>query len=299
MESVSISKAIQLRHKGEYKLVPNQELIGLGLGNVVGSFFSCYPSGGSFVRSAITDQSGGRTNLVSIVSASLVALTLLFLTPLFYYLPKSVLAAIIMMAVIGLMDFKFPVILWKTRKEDLLMLLIAFGVTLGFGIKEGIGISVAMSLLAMIYRSTKPHYAVLGKIPGSNEYRSVDRFDNTEVRDDVLVLRYDADLYFANTNHFVETLTEEVEKKGPQLKLVVLHGGSIAHIDSTAYQAFIEVINDLKKNGIEFYLSYAIGPTRDFLNKTGFRNVIGENLYFSDIESAINAFDNELKIEKS
>lgn len=293
MEAISVAKALQSKHKDEYKLNPNQELIGLGMGNLVGSFFSSYPTTGGFSRSAVAEQTGAKTNLAAIISASLVALTLLFLTPLFYHLPKSILAAIIMVAVFGLIDRKLPVLLWKTKKEDFLMLLVAFGVTLALGIKEGIGISVTMSLLAMIYRSTKPHYAVLGKMPDSNEYRNVKRFENVVVREDVLVIRYDADLYFANTSHFVETLTEEVDKKGDALKLIVLHGGSIAHIDSTAYQALLDLIQDLHKKGIEVYLAYVIGPTRDFLNKIGLRNVIGGDKCFLDIESAIKAYDNQ------
>ena len=291
MEAISVAKALQAKHKNEYKLDANQELIGLGMSNVVGSFFSCYPTTGGFSRSAVNEQSGAKTNLAALISASLVALTLLFLTPLFYYLPKSILAAIIMVAVFGLIDIKFPVTLWKTKKEDLLMLLIAFGVTLGFGIKEGIGVSVVISLLAMIYRSTKPHYAVLGKMPDSKEYRNIERFKDVVIRKDILIIRYDADLYFANTSHFMETLSEEVDKKGDDLKLVVLHGGSIAHIDTTAYQALSEFIEHMAKNNVEVYLAYVIGPTRDFLRKAGLGNMLGEEKCFLDIDSAIKTYD--------
>lgn len=291
MEAISVAKALQAKHKNEYKLDANQELIGLGMSNVVGSFFSCYPTTGGFSRSAVNEQSGAKTNLAALISASLVALTLLFLTPLFYYLPKSILAAIIMVAVFGLIDIKFPVTLWKTKKEDLLMLLIAFGVTLGFGIKEGIGVSVAISLLAMIYRSTKPHYAVLGKMPDSKEYRNIERFKDVVIRKDILIIRYDADLYFANTSHFMETLSEEVDKKGNDLKLVILHGGSIAHIDTTAYQALSEFIEHMAKNNVEVYLAYVIGPTRDFLRKAGLGNMLGEEKCFLDIDSAIKTYD--------
>ena len=291
MEAISVAKALQAKHKNEYKLDANQELIGLGMSNVVGSFFSCYPTTGGFSRSAVNEQSGAKTNLAALISASLVALTLLFLTPLFYYLPKSILAAIIMVAVFGLIDIKFPVTLWKTKKEDLLMLLIAFGVTLGFGIKEGIGVSVVISLLAMIYRSTKPHYAVLGKMPDSKEYRNIERFKDVVIRKDILIIRYDADLYFANTSHFMETLAEEVDKKGDDLKLVVLHGGSIAHIDTTAYQALSEFIEHMAKNNVEVYLAYVIGPTRDFLRKAGLGNMLGEEKCFLDIDSAIKTYD--------
>ncbi len=295
MEAVSVAKAIQVNHKEEYKLDPNQELIGLGMGNIVGSFFSSFPTTGGFSRSAVNEQLGARTNLAAIISASLVALTLLFLTPLFYYLPNAILAAIIMMAVFGLIDRKFPVLLWKTKKEDFLMLAISFGVTLGLGIKEGIGVSVAMSLLAMIYRSTKPHFAVLGKVPNSKEYRNVNRFANVETRRDVLVFRYDADLYFANSVHFIDTITKEIDTKGKDLKLVVLHGGSISHIDSTAYQALSELIEDLGKQGIDLFFTYMKGPTRDFLKRMDLKEVTGKDNCYLDIETAINAYLIQIK----
>ena len=295
MEAVSVAKAIQVKHKDEYKLDANQELIGLGMGNIVGSFFSSFPTTGGFSRSAVNEQLGARTNMAAIISASLVALTLLFLTPLFYYLPNAILAAIIMVAVFGLIDIKFPILLWKTKKEDFLMLAISFGTTLGLGIKEGIGVSVAMSLLAMIYRSTKPHFAVLGQMPNSKEFRNINRFDDLKVQDHILVFRYDADIYFANTSHFTDSITKEIDSKGSQLKLVILHGGSISHIDSTAYQALSELVEDLKKNGISIYFTYIKGPTRDFLQRMGLQKVIGESNCYLDIESAIEAFEDKQK----
>ena len=299
MEAVSVAKAIQVNHKDEYKLDANQELIGLGLGNVVGSFFGSFPTTGGFSRSAVNEQAGAKTNLAAIISAALIALTLLFLTPLFYHLPNTILAAIIMVAVFGLIDTKFPVLLWKTKKEDLLMLSIAFVVTLGLGIKEGIGISVVMSLLAVIYKSTKPHYAVLGKVPTSTEFRNVNRFDNLKIYNDILIFRYDADLYFANTSHFIESINNEIDKKGTQLKLVVLHAGSISHIDSTAYQALYELIEDLQKRGIKLYFSYIKGPTRDFLKKMELTKLIGDKDCYLDVDSAINSYFNKQKEQKS
>lgn len=293
MEAVSVAKAIQAKHKDEYEVDPNQELIGLGMGNVVGSFFLSFPTTGGFSRSAVNEQTGARTNLAALISAALVALTLLFLTPLFYYLPKAVLASIIMVAVFGLIDIKYPRFLWKTRKEDLLMLLISFGTTLAVGIKEGIALSVLMSLVAMIYRSTKPHYAVLGKLSDKKVYRNVKRFENAETRDDVLTLRYDANLYFANTTHFVDSIKKEVAKKGDNLKLIVLQSNGIAHIDSSAYLAMADLIEELKGNGIAFYFAGLIGPIRDFLASCGFEEIGEQPKCFVDIDEAILYFDNQ------
>ena len=292
MEAVSVAKALQAKHKNEYEVDPNQELIGLGMGNIIGSFFGSFPTTGGFSRSAVNEQTGARTNLAAIISAALVALTLLFLTPLFYFLPKAVLASIIMVAVFGLIDIKYPIFLFKTRREDLLMLLISFITTLAIGIKEGIALSVLMSLVAMIYRSTKPHYAVLGKLPNSSVYRNIIRFDDVEIRKDVLTIRYDANLYFANTNHFIDSIKKEVQNKGVSLKLVVLQSNGIAHIDSSAYLALADLLEELNEQGIMFYFSGLIGPIRDYLAKSGFEEIGEKQKCFIDIEEAISYFDN-------
>ena len=295
MEAISVAKAIQANHKEEYELNNNQEMIGLGMGNVVGSFFGCYPTTGGFSRSAVNDQAGANTNLAAIISAVLIGLTLLFLTPLFYYLPNAVLAAIIMVAVFGLIDFKYAKALWNTSKQDFLMLLVAFMVTLGFGIKEGIGAGVLVSLGMLVYRTTNPHIAVLGRLPNTTDYRNIDRFEDIEVRADVLIIRHDAQLYFANISNFIERVKKEVHKKGDKLQLIVFHCGSISNIDATAQLAVQELIQELNANRVGVYFTGLIGPVRDYLHTTGFIKEVGEDHFFVDVESAINYLDNGAK----
>lgn len=292
MESISVAKAIQSKHKGEYELDNNQEMIGLGMGNVIGSFFGCYPTTGGFSRSAVSDQAGAKTNLSAIIAAVLIALTLLFLTPLFYYLPKAILGSIILVAVFGLIDFKYPQFLWKTKKQDFWMLFVAFTVTLAFGIKEGIGAGVAISLIMLVYRTTQPHIAVLGRLPGTKDFRNVGRFNDIEVKEDVLVVRHDAQLYFANIDNFVDVVKGLVDKKGPDLKLFVLHCGSVSSIDATALQAIKELVTDLQNKGVYVAFSGLIGPVRDFLTKASFIQEVGEEHFFIDVQSAINFYEN-------
>jgi SulP family sulfate permease len=299
MEAVSIAKAIQAKHKGEYEIDANQELIGLGLGNVIGSFFGSFPTTGGFSRSAVNEQAGAKTNLAAIISASLIALTLLFLTPLFYHLPKSILASIIMVAVFGLIDIKYPIFLWRTRKEDFIMLLIAFLVTLGVGIKEGIGFSVIISLIAMIYRTTKPHYAILGRFPDSKVFRNIERYDNLIIRDDILAIRYDSNLHFANTSHFIDSVKKHVKLKGDTLRLVILQANSISHIDSTAYLALTDLIEELEEQNIKVYFSNLIGPTRDFLERSGIDDVGEKEKTFVDVDTAIAFYDTNHAEQKS
>ena len=141
MESIAVAKAVQAKHK-DYKVSPNQELIALGAANIGGAFFQAFPVNGGFSRTAVNDQAGAQSPLASIISAALIILTLLFLTPLFYFLPQAILASVIMVAVFGLIDFKEPVHLWKSNKSDFLMLIVTFFATLAYGIGQGIAVGV-------------------------------------------------------------------------------------------------------------------------------------------------------------
>jgi SulP family sulfate permease len=174
------------------------------------------------------------------------------------------------------------------------MLLISFGTTLAVGIREGIALSVIMSLVAMIYRSTKPHYAVLGKLPELGVFRNIKRFEEAEIREDILVVRYDANLYFANTSHFVDSIKQEVSNKGEKLRLIILQSNGIAHIDSSAYLALADLIEELKGQDIRFYFTGLIGPIRDFLASCGFEEIGEQPKCFVDIEKAISYFDDQI-----
>ncbi len=290
MESIAVAKAIQKKHN-DYKVEPNQELIGLGIANIGGSFFQAFPTTGGFSRTAVNDQSGAKTGMASIISASLIVLTLLFLTPLFYYLPQAILASVIMVAVFGLIDIKEARNLWKTDRGDFWMLSATFMGTLFLGIEEGILIGVVLSLGMMIYQTTVPHMAVLGKIPGKPHYRNVKRFDDLEVSEEVLIMRFDARLYFANINYFTETIEREMQDKGDALKLVVLDADSMNSIDSSAVHALSDLIENCKKQNIQFYLVGLKGPVRDILYRSGLLAIIGEDKVFFRIQHAIDYFN--------
>ena len=205
LEAISVAKAVEINHN-DYKVVPNQELIALGMGNIIGSFFQTYPATGGFSRTAVNEQANAKTPLAAIISAFIVGITLLFLTPVFYYLPKAVLAAIIMVAVFGLLDFRIPKQLIKYSKRDLLILNVTLLVTATIGIKEGILTGILLSLGVLIQKSTRPFIAILGKIPNTHFYRNKDRFNDVEIDDEILIIRYDAQLHFANTTFFKDKL---------------------------------------------------------------------------------------------
>ena len=291
LEAISIGKAMEEKNKVE-TIDANQELVALGTSNMVGSFFQAYPVTASFSRSAISNDVGGETNLYALFSVFMVVLTLLFLTPLFYYLPNAVLASIIMVSVFGLIDFEYPRTLWKFRKDEFVVLILTFLITLFVGIKEGVLIGVLFSLLLMVYRTSKPHFAILGKIKGSEYYKNIERFgDEIEKRDDLLILRFDSQLYFGNKSYFKTHLMKEVNAKGDNLKGVILNAEAINYIDSTAANMLISVINELHNRNLQFYIAGAIGPTRDIIFSSSIIDVLSKEFLFVKTKEAVAYFD--------
>jgi SulP family sulfate permease len=291
LEAISIGKAMEEKNKEE-TIDANQELVALGTSNIVGSFFQAYPVTASFSRSAISNDVGGRTNLYAIFSVLMVVITLLFLTPMFYYLPNAILASIIMVSVYGLIDFQYPVRLWKFRKDEFVVLQLTFLLTLFIGIKEGVLIGVLFSLLLMVYRISKPHFAILGKIKGSEYYKNIERFgDEIENRDDLLILRFDSQLFFGNKNYFKTNVMKEVNAKGDTLKGVILNAEAINYIDSTAANMLISVINELHNRNLQFYIAGAIGPTRDIIFSSGIIDALNKEFLFVKTSEAVAYFD--------
>ena len=292
MESIAVAKAIQARHKN-YKVVANQEMIGLGMANIGGAFFQAFPTTGGFSRTAVNDQAGAQTGMASIISATLIALTLLFLTPLFYYLPQAVLASVIMVAVFGLIDYREAIHLWHSKRDDFLMLLATFGATLSLGIEEGILTGVVLSLAMVIYRSSYPHIAVLGRVPETTQYRNVDRFSDVEVREDTLIVRMDAQFYFANVQFFKSRLDEWIAQKGGKLKYLIIHASTINSIDSTAMHALEEWVNEYRQQGIELFFTNLKGPVRDALQRSKLIDKIGKDHFFLRVHDAVSYLSGE------
>ncbi len=288
MEAISVAKAVEQKHT-DYKADANQELIALGAANVIGSFFQSYPTTGGFSRTAVNDQAGAKTGIAAIISAAVVALTLLFLTPLFYNLPKAILASIIMVAVFGLIDFNYPIRLWKNRKEEFLLLVFTFFVTLTVGIKEGILLGVALSLLLLIYRSTKPHLAVLGQISGTTYYKNIKRFPSAITHENILVIRFDAQLYFANFEYFKKKMEHLISEK-EKLELLIISAEGINYIDSSAAHELKQLIIEIKKNNIQVNIVAAIGPVRDIMKKSNLFEELGVQNIFNSVEESIQHF---------
>lgn len=286
MEAISVSKAIEER-KGLQEVRPNQELIAIGLANVFGSLFQSYPVTGGFSRTAVNDQAGAQTPLASVFSAIIVGLTLLFLTPLFYYLPQTVLAAIIMVAVFGLIDTAYPIRLFKKRKDEFAVLVITFLITLLVGITQGILFGVLISLALLLYRISKPHYALLGRLKNTTHYRNIKRFENeVEIDPEVLLFRFDGQLYFGNKDYFKHELLSAIAAHGPQIKGLVLSVEAINYIDSTAAHMLRQLFGQLQTSGIQIAIAGPIGPIRDILKRSEIVAMIGDSSFFDTAHNA-------------
>ena len=286
LETISIGKSLEAK-QDEYRIRPNQELIALGISNMVGSFFKAYPTTSSFSRSAINQESGARTGMAALISVVMVVITLLFLTPLFYHLPKTVLAAIIIVAVFNLVNIKEAAFLWKANHLDFWLMLATFIGTLLLGIEFGIMVGVGLSLIVLIYRTSRPYVAELGKVPNSNFYRNKSRFEEVIIEDDILIFRFDAQIYYANSSYFRDKLDEMAHKKGAALKLIVLDAESINRVDSTGVEMLKERIKFYKKRNITFLLAGVKGPVRDDLFRSGILSIIDINHFFMRSNDAV------------
>lgn len=280
MESVSVAKAFAARNR--YEIEPNQELVGLGLANLGAAVFGGYPVTGGFSRTAVNGQAGARTPLAGLVTALVVMGTLLFLTPLFYFLPKAVLAAVIMTAVFGLIDVAEVRHLWNADRADLTLLVLTFVGTLSLGIEAGIGLGVGASLLWFVVQTTRPHAAVLGQIPGTTSYRNVRRHRAAQQVPGVLILRMDASFYFGNVTFLKEMIRDSMAAAEKVPSAVILDASSINRLDSSASSAVSDIARSLDEQGVRFILAGLKGPVLDALRRSETaRELAGASPYLS------------------
>jgi SulP family sulfate permease len=289
IESLAIAKTLEAKHR-DYKVVPDQELIALGITKLGGAFFQAFPTTGSFTRSAINNEAGAKTGIASIFAAILIAFTLLFLTPWFFYLPKAILASIIVVATLGLINYKEAIHLFHADRRDFYILMITFIGTLTMGIQSGVLLGFFISIAIMVYRNAKPHFAVLGKLPDTPHYRNVDRFAEATQEEDILVVRFDAQLYFGNAAFFQDEMERLLKKHEKSLKLFVLDASNIHDMASSGIRALQEIMIFLYSRRIAFHIAGPIGPVRDAISRHGLLKKIGTDHCFLSISDAIEAF---------
>jgi len=286
LEAFSVGKTIQRNHKREYEILPNREFVALGAGNIFGSFFGAFPTTGGLSRSAVCEEAGARSVLATMVSVLLIILTLIFLTPLFAHLPKAILSAIIFVLVLSLINWKKVQYLWNTDRMDFYLMASTFLVTLIFGIEKGVIIGVILSLLVLVYKTSHPHMAMLGKVKGTDHYRSLARYPTAYDHPDMAILRFDSRLFFAN----IGSLKQKIEKillEKPGLKWLILDAQSISDIDSTGLEGLNDIYDLLCDAGVSFTMVSIIGPVRDKLKISGFVEKIGVDHFFPSISAAV------------
>jgi SulP family sulfate permease len=285
MEAMSVVKAMANKH--QYEISPNQELLALGTSNIIGAFFASYPATGSFTRTALNDLNGSKTGFTGLISTLIIGSTLLFFTPLFYYLPDTVLAAVILVAVGGLFDVRYPIRLYNTKKDEFYLLLITFLLTLFVGIIQGILFGSLLALLLLVHRTAKPHIAELGKIKGTSYFKNKQRFiHEVEQHTDVLVIRFDDQLYFGNKDYFKSEVLNIIAAQSQQPKSLILKAEPISYIDSSALMMLEQLVESLQEKGIQVLISELIGPTRDIIMKSNIFNLIGKTHFFVETADA-------------
>ncbi|XP_028961706.1 probable sulfate transporter 4.2 isoform X2 [Malus domestica] len=294
LESVGIAKA--LAAKNGYELDSNQELFGLGVANIFGSFFSAYPTTGSFSRSAVNHESGAKTGLSGLVMGIVMACALLFMTPLFEYIPQCALAAIVISAVIGLVDYDEAIFLWGVDKKDFLLWTITATTTLYLGIEIGVLIGVGVSLAFVIHESANPHIAVLGRLPGTTVYRNIQQYPEAYTYNGIVIVRIDAPIYFANISYIKDRLREyEVEvdrstSRGPEVEriyFVIIEMAPVTYIDSSAVQALKDLHQEYKLRDIQIAISNLNGEVLKTLSSAGVVDLIGKEWYFVRVHDAV------------
>jgi len=285
MESIAIAKQLASKHK--YELDSSMELVGLGFSNLMGSMFQSYPVTGSFSRSAVNNETGAKSGISAIVTATLVMLVLLFLTVVFEKLPLAVLAAIVISGVLGLLDYTEAMHLYKVHKFDFVVWCISCFGTMFLGVEIGLTIAVGVSILLVIYESAYPHTAILGRLPGTTVYRNIKQYTEAERYHGIVMCRIDAPIYFANTQHVRDKLIkyEMMAEEKPRFMIVDL--SPVSHVDTSA----MHILEDMRKNyvsrGIQLCLCNPNKIVMNYLRLSGLAERIGSRHMFVRMHDAV------------
>jgi SulP family sulfate permease len=286
MEAISIAKAMAA--KTGQRLDPNQELIGQGMANLLGSFTNSYPTSGSFSRSAVNLQSGAFSGLSSVFTSLAVVIVLLFFTPLLYHLPQSVLAAIIMMAVVGLINVSGFVHAWKAKWYDGVISIIAFICTLAFAphLDRGIMVGVVLSLLVFLYKSMRPKMASLSR-HADQAFRCATTHSLKEC-EYIAMVRFEGPLFFANSSYLEDKITEIMQSR-KHLKHIIIVANGINDIDASGEETLSLLVDRIRSAGVDVSLSGVNETVLSVLKRTYLIEKIGEDHIFPTMEKAVSS----------
>jgi SulP family sulfate permease len=293
VESVSVAQTLAAKRR--QRISPDQELIGLGASNIASAASGGFPVTGGFSRSVVNFDAGAATPAAGAYTAVGIALAAIFLTPLIYFLPKATLAATIIVAVLSLVDFQAIKRTWKYSHNDFIAMLATIVLTLAEGVEIGILTGVGLSLLLYLYRTSKPHSAIVGRVPGTEHFRNVDRFD-VETCKRILTLRIDESLYFANARYLEDLIYEQVASN-PELKHFILMCPAVNLIDASALESLEAINHRLKDSGVTFYLSEVKGPVMDQIKRSEFLTELTGQVYLSQYDAWQELCEKEKKLQ--
>jgi SulP family sulfate permease len=284
MESISMAKAMATKSK--QRIDPSQELIGQGLSNIGGAFFQAYPACGSFTGSAINLQAGAKTGFAMVFNGIFVAVTLLFLTPYLYHLPKAVLAVIILLAVVSLIQFEAIKHTWQASRIDGFVSLVTFVATLVAAphLDKGIMIGAGLAILLFLHRTMTPRVVVLGRMPdGTLRDAKANKLPASKI---VTAIRFDGRLYFANVAYFEDAVLEAVANN-PEAHYVLIVGDGINDIDASGEEVIHHLVERLNEAGIVMVFAELKKQVLDVMRATGLRELIGERRFFATADTAL------------
>ncbi|CAN1236221.1 Sulfate transporter 1.3 [Linum grandiflorum] len=281
----------------DYQIDGNKEMVALGTMNIVGSFTSCYVATGSFSRSAVNYMSGCQTAVSNIVMSIVVLMTLLFITPLFKYTPNAILAAIIIQAVIGLIDYEAALLIWKIDKFDFIACMGAFFGVVFISVEIGLLIAVSISFAKILLQVTRPRTAILGKLPRTTVYRNIQQYPEATKVPGVLIVRVDSAIYFSNSNYAKERILrwlldeeERIQVSGePKVQFLIVEMSPVTDIDTSGIHAFEELYRSLKKRDIQLILANPGPVVMEKLHSSDLANLIGEEHIFLTVADAVNS----------
>ncbi|XAR61174.1 hypothetical protein NMG60_11034803 [Bertholletia excelsa] len=278
-----------------YHIDGNKEMIAFGMMNIAGSFTSCYLTTGPFSRSAVNYNAGCKTAVSNIVMALAVMVTLLFLTPLFHYTPLVVLSSIIIAAMLGLIDYEAAIHLWHVDKFDFLVCISAYIGVVFASVEIGLVVAVGLSLLRVLLFVARPRTLVLGNIPDSMIYRSVDQYTNANSVPGVLILEIDSPIYFANASYLRERISRWIDEEEDRLRssreanlqYIILDMGAVGNVDTSGISMLEEIKKTIERRGLQLVLANPGGEVMKKLNKSKFIEAIGQEWIYLTVGEAV------------
>lgn len=287
----SISVAQTLASKKRQHVDPNQELLALGAANIGASISGGFPVAGGFSRSIVNFEAGAETPAAGAFTAVGIALVALFLTPLLFFLPSATLGATILVAVLSMVNFKAVVKTYAYSPTDAIAMAMTILLTLTLGVIAGLIAGIGISLLMYLYRTSRPHVAIVGQVPGTEHFRNIGRHD-VVTSPQIVSMRIDESLYFPNAK-FLETKVSEIVASNQDVKHIVLNCSAVNSIDASGLESLKSIAQRLKDSGICFHLSEVKGPIMDGLKKTQFYQEMKDRIHLTNYD-AIKSINPEL-----